>query len=79
VDGEVLANVWMTNSIARIDPASGTVIDWIDLTALVEKAKAAGADGMDDVLNGIAWDARGKRLFVTGKNWPRIYEIRLEK
>ncbi|MCE7798615.1 glutaminyl-peptide cyclotransferase [Sphingobium sufflavum] len=79
VDGEVLANVWMTSRIARIDPKNGAVIDWIDLSALVDKARAEGATGEDDVLNGIAWDAAHKRLFVTGKNWPKIYEIRLEK
>lgn len=78
VEGEVLANVWLTNRIARIDPTSGTVIDWIDLSDLVDKAKALGAKDRDDVLNGIAWDASNKRLFVTGKNWPRIFEIKLD-
>jgi len=79
VDGEILANVWMTDRIARIDPATGRVTDWIDLSQLVAKVRAEGADGMDDVLNGIAWDAAKRRLFVTGKNWPRLFEIRLEK
>jgi len=79
VDGEILANVWMTDRIARIDPATGRVTDWIDLSPLVAKVRAEGADGMDDVLNGIAWDAAKRRLFVTGKNWPRLFEIRLEK
>ncbi|MFT3966592.1 MAG: glutaminyl-peptide cyclotransferase [Sphingobium sp.] len=79
VDGEVLANVWMTNRIVRIDPASGLVIDWIDLSPLVTKVQAEGADGADDVLNGIAWDAAKKKLYVTGKNWPKLYEIRMEK
>lgn len=79
VEGEVLANIWMTNRIARIDPASGAVIDWIDLSDLVAKARAAGATGADDVLNGIAWDAPHKRLFVTGKHWPRIFEIKLDR
>lgn len=79
VDGEVLANVWMTNRIARINPATGAVIDWIDLSALVAKARALGANGADDVLNGIAWDAPRRRLFVTGKNWPKLYQIRLQK
>lgn len=76
VDGEILANVWMTTRIARIDPASGRVIDWIDLSALAERI---GSNGGDDVLNGIAWDAKGRRLFVTGKYWPRLFEIRLER
>lgn len=79
VEGEIFANVWMTNSIARIDPVSGLVRDWIDLSPLVEKAQAAGASGQDDVLNGIAWDAVARKLYVTGKNWPKLYEIRLEK
>lgn len=79
VDGEVLANIWMTDRIARIDPASGLVIDWIDLAPLVAKARAAGAKGPDDVLNGIAWDGATRRLFVTGKNWSKLYEIRLRK
>jgi glutaminyl-peptide cyclotransferase len=79
VEGEVLANVWMTSRIVRINPATGLVIDWIDLSDLVRKAQAEGADGSDDVLNGIAWDAAHKRLFVTGKNWPKLYEIRLAK
>jgi glutamine cyclotransferase len=76
VDGEILANVWMTSRIARIDPASGHVIDWIDLSALTRQT--GGGDG-DDVLNGIAWDAKGRRLFVTGKYWPKLFEIRLER
>lgn len=76
VDGEVLANVWMTDRIARIDPVSGRVIDWIDLSALTNSVKRRGTD---DVLNGIAWDAKGQRLFVTGKNWPRLFQIRLDK
>lgn len=77
VDGEILANVWMTPRIARIDPTTGRVIDWIDLSALV--AKAGQQDDFDNVLNGIAWDAKGKRLFVTGKRWPRLFEIRLHR
>lgn len=76
VDGEILANVWMTPRIARIDPASGRVIDWIDLSALMRRARVTD---MDDVLNGIAWDVKGRRLFVTGKNWPRLFEIRLNR
>jgi glutamine cyclotransferase len=74
VNGEVLANVWMTPRIARIDPATGNVTGWIDLTQLVQET--AGGDP-DAVLNGIAYDPQGDRLFVTGKNWPRLYEIDL--
>jgi glutaminyl-peptide cyclotransferase len=75
VKGEVLANIWQTNRIARIDPATGKVKGWIDLTGLPETVRRHGAD---DVLNGIAYDARGDRLFVTGKNWPHLYEIKLK-
>jgi glutamine cyclotransferase len=74
VNGEILANVWMTTRIARIDPASGRVTGWIELAGLV--AETAGANE-DSVLNGIAYDRAGDRLFVTGKNWPRLYEIDL--
>ena len=74
VKGDVLANIWMTDRIARIDPATGRVKAWIDLSAL-----SAGVPKRttDDVLNGIAYDAKGDRLFVTGKNWPRLYQIRV--
>ncbi|MDO9368296.1 MAG: glutaminyl-peptide cyclotransferase [Sphingopyxis sp.] len=74
IDGEIWANIWMTDMIVRIDPASGDVKSWIDLTGL--KAQA-GATGSDSVLNGIAWDGKKKRLFVTGKYWPKLYEIAL--
>lgn len=74
VDGAILANVWMTGFIVRIDPASGHVTGIIDLRGLA--AENAAADP-DNVLNGIAWDAAGRRLFVTGKNWAHLYEIQL--
>lgn len=74
VDGEILANVWMTNVIARIDPATGKVTGWIDLSALTAEINPANPD---DVPNGIAWDAKGHRLFVTGKDWPTLFEIKL--
>lgn len=75
VDGEIYANVWLTPMIARIDPDTGHVRGWIDLTALAAQTTRGRTD---DVLNGIAWDAQRRRLFVTGKNWPRLYEIALE-
>lgn len=75
VDGEIFANVYMRDFIARIDPATGRVRGWIDLRGLLAPADRAG--GQVDVLNGIAWDARRRRLYVTGKLWPRLYEIRL--
>lgn len=74
VKGEVLANIWQTNLIARIDPASGRVKAWIDLASLPE---AMGAGNPDAVLNGIAYDREHDRLFVTGKYWPHLYEIRM--
>lgn len=75
VKGEVLANIWQTDRIARIDPKTGHVTGWIDLTGLLSDADRAGA--RVDVLNGIAYDAATDRLFVTGKLWPKLYEIRL--
>jgi len=73
VKGEIYANVWQTDRIVRIDPASGKVTGWIDLAGLLPIADRARAD----VLNGIAYDAKADRLIVTGKFWPRLYEIRL--
>jgi glutamine cyclotransferase len=73
VNGEIFANVWMTPMIARIDPATGHVTGWIDLTALAIQ----NGDNRDSVLNGIAYDPERDRLFVTGKYWPRLYEIDL--
>lgn len=75
VDGFILANLWTQDLIARIDPETGVVVGVIDLTGLLPEE--ARADPADDVLNGIAWDEAGRRLFVTGKNWPTLYEIRL--
>jgi glutamine cyclotransferase len=74
VNGEIYANVWMTDRIARISPATGDVTGWIDLTGL----RPAGTYGNPDaVLNGIAYDVAGNRLFVTGKLWPSLFEIQL--
>jgi glutaminyl-peptide cyclotransferase len=77
VKGEIFANIWQTDRIARIDPASGAVVGWIDLTGL--RASAANTEDPNAVLNGIAYDAKNDRLFVTGKRWPKLYEIRLVK
>lgn len=74
IQGEVFANVWQTDRIARISLETGEVHSWIDLTGLL------GADRFEpgvDVLNGIAYDADGSRLFVTGKRWPWLFEIAL--
>jgi glutaminyl-peptide cyclotransferase len=72
INGEIWANIWMSDLIARIDPGSGKVIAYIDLQGLLPDSEKTGDSS---VLNGIAWDKKGKRIFVTGKNWPRLYEI----
>jgi glutamine cyclotransferase len=72
VKGEIFANIWMGRRIARIDPKSGAVKGWIDLTAL---ALDNASGDPDAVLNGIAYDSTGDRLFVTGKNWAKLFEI----
>ena len=74
VHGEILANVWQTSLIARIDPRSGRVKGVIDVNALWTRA---GASGPDAVPNGIAYDRQANRLYVTGKNWPYLFEIAL--
>jgi glutamine cyclotransferase len=73
VGGLVYANVWLTDRIAIIEPQSGRVTAWLDLTDLYRRPGPRG----DYVLNGIAYDAAANRLFVTGKLWPRLFEIRL--
>lgn len=75
IDGEVFANLWQTDYIVRIDPVTGAITGIVDLTDLMPDR--SGLDPTDAVLNGIAWDAEGRRLFVTGKNWPKLFEIRL--
>lgn len=74
VNGQILANVYMTDLIFRIDPETGEVLTQIDLSGLMPEANKAK---LGEVLNGIAWDAVGGRLFVTGKNWDKLYEIKL--
>ena len=73
VKGEILANVWNTTRIARISPTTGQVTAWIDFAGLLSPRDAAGTD----VMNGIAYDAAGDRLFVTGKLWPRLFEVKI--
>ena len=73
VKGEIYANVYQTHRIARISPQSGQVVGWIDLTGLLSARESAGVD----VLNGIAYDAAKDRLFVTGKLWPKVFEIQV--
>lgn len=74
VKGEIFANIWQTDLIARIEPATGAVIGWIDLSGLLPNAERTPTT---DVLNGIAYLPEGDRLFVTGKRWPKLFEIRL--
>ena len=74
VDGKLLANVWLTGFIVEIDPATGVVTRVIDARSLVAEI---GAKSTDAVLNGIAWDADHHRLFVTGKLWPTLFEVRI--
>jgi glutamine cyclotransferase len=72
VHGEVYANVWHTDRIARISPQSGQIVAWIDLRGLMPSGYRLDPEA---VLNGIAYDAASNRLFVTGKLWPRLFEI----
>lgn len=74
INGEVWANVWQTDFIVRIDPDTGNVNSWIDLTGLAAQTQVGGNEA---VLNGIAWDAEDERLFVTGKYWAHLFEIEL--
>jgi glutamine cyclotransferase len=72
VKGEIYANVWHTDRIARISPSTGKVLAWIDLSGLLPPGEKSEAEA---VLNGIAYDAEHDRLFVTGKLWPKVFEI----
>jgi len=80
IKGEVWANVYTSNLIARIDPQTGKVVAWVDLSGLLTKA-GGGVPSLvrrqPEVLNGIAYDAVGDRIFVTGKRWPSLFEIEL--
>jgi glutamine cyclotransferase len=74
IHGEIYANVWQSDKIARISPRTGKVLGWIDLSGLINKREMGSSDA---VLNGIAYDSAGDRLFVTGKLWPKLFEIRI--
>ena len=74
VEGEIYANRWGSDRIARISPKTGHVLGWIDLAGLLPRSRHVSRDA---VLNGIAYDPQEKRLFVTGKLWPKLFEIRL--
>ncbi|HKP81120.1 MAG TPA: glutaminyl-peptide cyclotransferase, partial [Pyrinomonadaceae bacterium] len=77
VQGEIYANIWHDDRIATIDPQSGRVNSWIDLTGLISKEDLR--DNPEAVLNGIAYDQANNKLFVTGKLWPRLFEIRVKR
>jgi glutamine cyclotransferase len=74
IDGEIWANIWMTDKIVRIDPQSGKVLGFIDLKGILNDPET---DTSVNVLNGIAYDKDGHRVFVTGKNWPKLFEIKV--
>ncbi len=76
VKGEIWANVYQSDQIVRIDPETGKVLGWIDLTGILP---SMDKHGREDVLNGIAYDAEGDRIFVTGKYWSRLFEITIRK
>jgi glutamine cyclotransferase len=76
VHGEIYANIWHANRIARIDPQTGRVVGWINLAGLLSPGEVQDEEA---VLNGIAYDETSDRLFVTGKLWPKLFEIRLIK
>lgn len=80
VRGEIWANVWQSDRVVRISPETGQAVGWIDLAGLLPGRRpgqiGVGDEGVD-VLNGIAYDAAGDRLFVTGKNWPSLFQIRV--
>ena len=78
INGEVWANVWQTDCMARISPKDVTLLGWILLQNLQENLVQARNNGID-VLNVIAWDSAKKRILVTGKHWPKLYEIKLHR
>ncbi len=76
IKGEIYANIWHSDKIVRLDPESGKILAWIDLSGLLPDARQQNSEA---VLNGIAYDPAKDRLFVTGKLWSKIFEIRLKK
>ncbi len=75
IEGEIWANVWTTDRVARISPVTGDVKAWVDLSTLWPRAERQPPA---DVLNGIAYDRASRRIFVTGKKWPRVYQIAVQ-
>ncbi len=76
IKGEIYANIWKSDKIVRIDPQTGSILGWIDLAGLLPASEHVNPS--EDVLNGIAYDEKDDRLFVTGKRWPKLFEIRLK-
>jgi glutamine cyclotransferase len=76
IQGEIYANIWHADRIARIDPQTGHVVGWINLAGLLPPGEVQDEEA---VLNGIAYDEAGGRLFLTGKLWPKLFEIRVVK
>ena len=79
INGKIYANVWLTDRIVIINPKSGRVEGNIHLNNILSSLDRKNLDEHDDVLNGIAWDEKNNRLFVTGKHWPKLFEIQIEK
>lgn len=77
VKGEIYANIWKSERIVRIDPQTGKIKGWIDLSGLLPHSERETPG--EDVLNGIAYDEKDDRLFVTGKRWPKLFEIRVKR
>lgn len=77
IEGEIFANIWQSHKIARISPQTGQVLGWIDLSGIVDSQAWVTQQSTQNVLNGIAYDIEGKRLFITGKRWPHVFEIKL--
>lgn len=75
IDGQVWANIWQTDIIARIDPQSGRIVSFLDLSNVLP---ASARNGHEDVLNGIAYDPQTKRIWISGKRWPSIFEIKVD-
>jgi glutaminyl-peptide cyclotransferase len=82
IDGFIYANVFMTDTIVKINPANGHVVGVMDCRGLLQqyatKEIAAGFDANNNVLNGIAWDSTAKKMYITGKNWPKLFEVALQ-
>ena len=77
IDGEIWANVWKSDRVARIDPVTGDVVAWVDFSGLLGRRRVRSP--LEDVLNGIAHDAGSGKIYVTGKRWPALFEVRIQE